>query len=145
MPEDRAPGLSLRDKFKAVVLAGERPGGSDFSRALGLPASVLVDVAGKSAVARVIEALESSDWVDGGAGMPTAQNLLIYERQVNLYLQGHRLNDMYRFGIESDRWEASSTAASAPGTFFPITKAEIDANCYINPDWPAGSACPPEG
>ena len=86
-----------------------------------------------------------SDWVDGQAGMPTAQNLLIYERQVNLYLQGHRLNDMYRFGIDSDRWEASSTAASAPGTFFPITKAEIDANCYINPDWPAGSACPPEG
>jgi molybdopterin-guanine dinucleotide biosynthesis protein A len=53
-------------KFAAVVLAGERPGGSDFSRELNLPASVLVDVAGKSAVARVIEALESSGSVEGG-------------------------------------------------------------------------------
>jgi starch-binding outer membrane protein, SusD/RagB family len=84
-------------------------------------------------------------WVDGGAGMPTALNMLIYERQVNLYLMMHRLNDMYRFGVTSDRWEASSTAMTAPGTFFPITKAEIDANCYINPDWPADVSCPPGG
>jgi len=52
--------------FGAVVLAGERPGGSDFSRQLGLAASVLVEVAGKSALARVIGALESSQWVNGG-------------------------------------------------------------------------------
>jgi molybdopterin-guanine dinucleotide biosynthesis protein A len=52
--------------FAAVVLAGERPGGSDFSRKLGLASSVLVDVAGKSALARVIEALESSRSVNGG-------------------------------------------------------------------------------
>jgi len=66
MPADRAPSSALQARFKAVVLAGERPGGSDFSRALGLPASVLVDVAGKSAIARVIGALESSDSVQGG-------------------------------------------------------------------------------
>jgi len=52
--------------FAAVVLAGERPGGSDFSRQLGLASSVLVDVAGKTALARVIEALESSRCVNGG-------------------------------------------------------------------------------
>jgi molybdopterin-guanine dinucleotide biosynthesis protein A len=52
--------------FSAVVLAGERPGGSDFSRELGLVASVLVDVAGTSALARVIGALESSESVTGG-------------------------------------------------------------------------------
>jgi len=52
--------------FSAVVLAGERPGGSDFSRELGLASSVLVDVAGKSALARVIEALESSEAISGG-------------------------------------------------------------------------------
>ena len=51
----------MEKKFAAVVLAGERPGGSDFSHELGLPASVLVDVAGKSALARVIEALELSN------------------------------------------------------------------------------------
>jgi molybdopterin-guanine dinucleotide biosynthesis protein A len=56
----------MESRFKAVVLAGERPGGSAFSRELGLLASVLVEVAGKTAVARVIEALESSQMVNGG-------------------------------------------------------------------------------
>jgi len=68
-------------------------------------------------------------------------DMLIYERQVELYLQMRRLNDMYRFGIESDNWQATSHAVTSPGTFFPITKAEIDANCYINPDWPADVPC----
>ncbi len=61
--------------FAAVVLAGERPGGSKFSRELGLAASVLVDVAGKSALARVIEALESSRSVDGGVLCGPAGNI----------------------------------------------------------------------
>jgi molybdopterin-guanine dinucleotide biosynthesis protein A len=52
--------------FSAVVLAGERPGGSPLSRALGLKASVLIDVAGKSALQRVIDALSGADQVNGG-------------------------------------------------------------------------------
>lgn len=52
--------------FRAVVLAGERPGGSALSRQLGLVSGVLVDVAGKSALQRVIEALESAQQVRGG-------------------------------------------------------------------------------
>jgi len=52
--------------FRAVVLAGERPGGSVLSRQLGLAAGVLADVAGKPAVQRVIETLENSSQVDGG-------------------------------------------------------------------------------
>ena len=43
--------------FSAVVLAGERPGGSAFSRGLGLSAGVLAPVDGKPALRRVIEAL----------------------------------------------------------------------------------------
>jgi hypothetical protein len=82
-----------------------------------------------------------SDWT-AGSGV-SQLDMLIHERQVNLFVQGRRLNDMYRFGITSDNWEVASTAFSAPGTFFPITKAEIDANCYINPDWPANVSCPP--
>jgi len=80
-----------------------------------------------------------SDWT--AASGVSEQNMLIYERQVNLFLQGRRLNDMYRFGIQGDKWQATSPAASAPGTFLPITKAEIDANCYINPAWPSGVPC----
>jgi hypothetical protein len=83
-----------------------------------------------------------SDWVDGGGGMPTAQNMLIHERRVNLYLQGRRLNDMYRFGIQSGNWLAGSSAVTAPGTFLPITITEIRANCFLNPDWPADQPCP---
>lgn len=56
----------MSGRFSAVVLAGERPGGSAFSRELGLAASVMVDVAGTSAVARVIDALETSEAVSGG-------------------------------------------------------------------------------
>ncbi len=85
------------------------------------------------------------DWVDGGTDMPTATEMLIYERQVELFVQMRRLHDMYRFGIESDRWQPQSHAAANPGTFFPITKAEIDANCYLNPDWPADVPCGEEG
>lgn len=50
--------------FRALVLAGERPGGSALSRAAGVPAGVLVPVAGKSAVERVVDALQASPWVD---------------------------------------------------------------------------------
>ena len=52
--------------FSAVVLAGERPGGSPLSRELGLMASVLVDVAGKPAVQRVIEALSDAQSISSG-------------------------------------------------------------------------------
>lgn len=53
-------------QFASVILAGERPGGSRFARELGLPASVLVEVAGKPALRRVIEALAEARCVDGG-------------------------------------------------------------------------------
>jgi GTP:adenosylcobinamide-phosphate guanylyltransferase len=52
--------------FRAVVLAGERPGGSALKRELGLAAGVLADVAGKSALQRVIDALEGAQQVRGG-------------------------------------------------------------------------------
>ena len=54
------------ERFSVVVLAGERPGGSEFSRQLGLPASVLVEVAGKPSLTRVIETLEHSGETRGG-------------------------------------------------------------------------------
>ena len=52
--------------FSAVVLAGERPGGSALTRQLKLKAGVLVDVAGKSALRRVVEALQGARLVSGG-------------------------------------------------------------------------------
>jgi hypothetical protein len=81
----------------------------------------------------------TSDWT-AGSGV-SEQDMLIYERQVNLLFMGSRLNDMYRFGLQSPSWQAASPAVTAPGTFLPITKAEIDSNCHINPDWPADVEC----
>ena len=52
--------------FTTVVLAGERPGRSALSQALDLPASVLVDVAGKPSLQRVLEAVAGSREAEPG-------------------------------------------------------------------------------
>lgn len=89
-------------KFSAVVLAGERPGGSVLSRELGLAASVLVDVAGKPALARVIDALEASEMVDGGLLCGPAEDVF-------------RENDEFREILNgtSFQWKAPAAGPSA--------------------------------
>lgn len=52
--------------FRSVILAGERPGGSPLSHAFKVPASVMVPVAGKPSLARVMHAIEDSRLVDQG-------------------------------------------------------------------------------
>jgi hypothetical protein len=76
-----------------------------------------------------------SAWVSGGAGMPTAQDLLIHERRVNLYLQGRRLNDLYRFELQGSSWQPTRPAVTDPGTFLPITRVERDANCHLSQEF----------
>jgi molybdopterin-guanine dinucleotide biosynthesis protein A len=78
----------MESKFAAVVLAGERPGGSDFSRELGLAASVLVDVAGKSALARVIEALEASESLGSGVLCGPTEDIYLENPEFRQILQG---------------------------------------------------------
>jgi len=65
----------------------------------------------------------------------TALDLLKYERQVNLFLQGRRLSDEYRFGIPADIWQPGQEALTLPGTFLPITNSERLANpaCLADP------------
>ena len=53
-------------KFRSVILAGERPGGSPLSHAFNIAASVMVPVAGQPALARVIGAIEDSQSAGGG-------------------------------------------------------------------------------
>lgn len=64
----------------------------------------------------------------------SARDLLIYERQSQLFLTGRRLMDMYRFGVTSETWEPAAAASRAPGSLFPIPSNEIEANCHLNPD-----------
>jgi hypothetical protein len=52
--------------FRSLVLAGERPGGSPISHAFNVSASVMVPVAGKPSLARVIQAIEDSRHAGGG-------------------------------------------------------------------------------
>ncbi len=65
------------------------------------------------------------------AGQINAKTLLIYERRVNTYLQGRRLADIYRFGIKSPFWAATSDAAVCPGSFFPISTTERSTNLNV--------------
>jgi len=69
-----------------------------------------------------------------GAG-PSASTMLQYERQRNLFLQGKRLTDEYRFGVNADLWLTGSEALADPGTFLPITISERIANpfCIADP------------
>lgn len=64
----------------------------------------------------------------GAAGQPTALAMLIHERRANLFLQGRRLNDMYRFGIVDPRWATDSDARTCPGSLLPINNAERLSN-----------------
>jgi hypothetical protein len=63
---------------------------------------------------------------------PRARAMYQHERRVNLFLQGRRLADHYRFGVAADKWPGSAEAVMTPGTVFPITNTERLANCYIN-------------
>lgn len=62
----------------------------------------------------------------------SALDLLKHMRRTNLLLMGRRLADQYRFAVSSAEWLATSDAAASPGTFIPITKDEINANCHIS-------------
>lgn len=53
-------------RFRSVILAGERPGGSPISHAFKVAASVMVPVAGRPALARVMQAIEDSQLSGGG-------------------------------------------------------------------------------
>jgi len=47
-------------------------------------------------------------------------------------LQGLRLGDMYRFGIQASDWSNLAVTSSGPGEMLPISIIEIRANCHLN-------------
>lgn len=78
---------------------------------------------------RDLDGLSDYDGPSEGVGR---QELLEDSRQANLYLQGRRLTDMYRFEDPSpgadQGWIEASPAVQNPGTFFPLTGTEIRSN-----------------
>jgi len=79
-----------------------------------------------------INAVRDLDGMTTYSGQVDAQDMLIHERRVNLYLQGLRLHDHYRFGVPSNNWLPNSEAVSTPGTMLPITRTEILSNPNIS-------------
>lgn len=71
---------------------------------------------------------------------PSPVVVLEHSRRVNLFLQGRRLMDHYRFGSRPAEWLASSVAVRKPGCQFPIAFIERQSN--LNTQQPA-TALPP--
>lgn len=79
-----------------------------------------------------INNLRAIDGLTDYSGQMDAQELLIHSRRVNLFLQGRRIADHYRFNSPSTYWVPQGDATNSPGTFFPITITEIRANPNLN-------------
>ena len=75
-----------------------------------------------------INALRAVDGLSPYTGQVDAFELLQHSRKVNLYLQGRRLLDHYRFDDSSPKW-----TENVPGTFLPITIVEIRSNPNLSP------------
>ena len=64
------------------------------------------------------------------SGQITAEAMLAYSRQANLFLQGRRLSDHYRFRLPAADWLPGAQGL-AGGWFFPITARECLSNSEI--------------
>jgi hypothetical protein len=78
-----------------------------------------------------INAMRALEALPAWSGTPAARDMLIYSRQVNLFLQGRRLHDMYRFGIKDTKW-LPGNVASKKACFFPIPAIERRTNPEVN-------------
>ena len=78
-----------------------------------------------------INALRALDELTAYSGQVDATDLLIHSRRVNLFLQGRRIADHYRFNQPSTYWIPNTDATTSPGSLFPITISEIQANPNI--------------
>lgn len=84
---------------------------------------------------RALNSLETYDPSDPAHPRPVA--MLKHARMVNLFMQGRRLHDLYRFGERADMWQLSpiAEAIEKPGTVFPIALIELTSNpfCVADP------------
>ncbi|HET9984431.1 MAG TPA: RagB/SusD family nutrient uptake outer membrane protein [Longimicrobiales bacterium] len=79
-----------------------------------------------------VNAVRAVDNLTPYGGQIPALDMLKYERQANLFLQGKRLADLYRFGIRLPEWLSNSDAVLKPGTYLPIPSVEVLANCHLS-------------
>lgn len=91
------------------------------------------DVAGAVSAINAVRALDNLPAYNPAVHTTVAPlDLLLHERRANLFFQGRRLSDMYRFGVTSPQWQPSSDAVRLPGILLPIADVERLSNCYLN-------------
>lgn len=136
-PIDGVPDAALRTRMEALGLLASTT--ELYPRLTVVSARELHLILAESALeagrtedfATHVNAVRAIEGRTAWSGQVPALDILLHERRVNLFLQGRRLADMYRFGIQDARWLSSSDAATTPGTFFPIADMELKSNCYF--------------
>jgi len=86
-----------------------------------------------------INAARAIDGKPVWAGAPAAQDMLIHERRVGLFLQGRRLHDHYRFRQPADKWLSQNAATKRP-CFLPISFDERTQNLVLREAQPTIAA-----
>jgi hypothetical protein len=79
-----------------------------------------------------INAIRAFDDKDPFAGEVSDLEILQHERRINTLFMGLRLPDMFRWGIQDDRWLSSNSAITSPGKMMPISCVEIRANSNLS-------------
>mgnify|MGYP000229955646 CR=1 FL=1 len=74
-----------------------------------------------------INAIRAFNGLPPYTGQIPTLDMLKHTRRVNLFLQGRRLADLYRFGDRAPEWLTNPPAAAvrAPGTLFPVACIEV--------------------
>lgn len=102
--------------FRAIVLAGERPGGGTLARQLGLSAGVLAPLAGQPCIVRVIDTLRAARWVTGG----TLCGPSVEVTTANAELQALLSSGEFRWQAPAGGPAASALAASTAEATSPL-------------------------
>lgn len=130
-PIDDIPAPYLVSRIDAFVSANQYAN-IDISSARELHLIIAEDALARddrAAFSDAINRLRSLDGLTPYQEQISPAELLRHARRVNLFLQGRRLADLYRFGQSSPEW---ITSRVTPGVFIPITITEIRANPNVN-------------
>jgi starch-binding outer membrane protein, SusD/RagB family len=130
-PIDEIPAPYLVDEIDAFVAANQYANITLIS-ARELHLIIAENEAASNNTAGFSEAvnrLRSLDGLSEYSGQISETDLIEHSRKVNLFLQGRRLADLYRFGKTSPQWSSNRVTT---GAFFPITNSEITSNPNVN-------------
>lgn len=101
--------------FQSIILAGERPGGSPISHAFNVAASVMVPVAGKPSLSRVMRAIEDSQRASSGIICGPSADIVAASKE----LQGVLQNPGFEWLAPSTGPAASALSALEKLNHFP--------------------------